>query len=96
MYNQYNKNKTDDLGGQKSEEVGDFYIPIGAILVELDCPNNLARIESNNSHIIGPDSNNRISVYAIEVIMTLEKTTQGYAVGFGQARKDSVYPGGQS
>ena len=72
MYNRYNKNKTDDIGGRKSEEGGNFNIPIGAILVELDCPNNLARIESNNSHIIGPDSNNRISVYAIEVITDVE------------------------
>jgi hypothetical protein len=69
MYNLYNKNKTDDLVG-KSEEGIDFYIPIGAILVELqDCPNNLAGIESNNIHVIGSDSNNRISVYAIEVLM---------------------------
>jgi hypothetical protein len=30
------------------------------------------RIESNNIHVIGSDSNNRISVYAIEVITTLE------------------------
>jgi hypothetical protein len=68
MYNLYIKNRTDDLGG-KSEEVMDFYIPIGVILVELqDCPNNLAGIGSNNIHVIGPDSNNRISVYAIEVL----------------------------
>jgi hypothetical protein len=58
MYNLYNKNRTDDLGG-KSEEGVDFYIPIGAILVELqDCSNKLTGIESNNSHIIGPDSCN--------------------------------------
>lgn len=77
MYNLYNKNKTDDLGGRKPEEGMDFYIPIGALLVELqDCPNNLTGIESNNSHIIGPDFNNRISVYAIEVIITLEGETK--------------------
>jgi hypothetical protein len=69
MYNQYYKNKTDDLVRQKFEQGVDFYIPIGAILVELqDCPNNLAGIESNNIHVIGSDSNNRISVYAIEVL----------------------------
>jgi hypothetical protein len=45
MYNLYNKNRTDDLGG-KSEEGVDFYIPIGTILVELqDCPNNLKGID---------------------------------------------------
>jgi hypothetical protein len=69
MYNLYNKNKTDDLGERKPEEGIDFYIPIGSLLVELqDCPNNLAGIESNNIHVIGSDSNNRIIVYAIEVL----------------------------
>jgi hypothetical protein len=64
MYNRYNKNKTDDLGGQqKSEEGTDFYIPIGAILVDLDCPKNIVGIEP-----IGPDFNNRICVCAIEVL----------------------------
>ncbi|MGA9155012.1 MAG: hypothetical protein WBZ36_30885 [Candidatus Nitrosopolaris sp.] len=54
MYNLYNKNKTDDLG-EKSEEGVDFYIPIGAILVELqDCPNNMSGIESNNVHLLAP------------------------------------------
>jgi hypothetical protein len=72
MNNLYNKNRTDDLGG-KSEEAVDFYTPIGVILVELrDCPNNLAGIESNNIHVTGFDSNNRISVYAIKVLTTLE------------------------
>jgi hypothetical protein len=58
MYNLYNKNKTDDLKvQQRSEEGVDFYVPIGAILVELqDCPNNLAGIGSNNIHVIGFDS----------------------------------------
>jgi len=56
MYNLYNKNKTDNLGG-KSEEGVDFYIPIGALLVELqDCLNDLTGRESDNSHVIGPDS----------------------------------------
>jgi hypothetical protein len=54
MYNLYNKKETDNLGG-KSEEGVDFYIPIGALLVELqDCPNNLAG--SDDIHVIGPDS----------------------------------------
>jgi hypothetical protein len=45
MHNQYTKNRTDDLGEQMSEEGVDFYIPIGALLVELqDCPNNLTGI----------------------------------------------------
>jgi len=73
MYNLYNKNKTDDIVGKSGEGI-DFYIPIGAILVELqDCPNNLARIESNKSHIIGFHSNRRVGVYAIQVIPTLLK-----------------------
>ena len=60
MYNRYNKNKTDDFGGQqKSEEGMDFYIPIGAILVDLDCPKNIVGIEP-----IGSD------VFAIEVLTT--------------------------
>ena len=68
MYSQYYKNRTDDLGG-KSEEGMDFYIPIGAILVELqDCPNKVAGIRSNNIHFIRSDFNDRISVYAIEVL----------------------------
>jgi hypothetical protein len=55
MYNQYTKNRTDDLGEQMSEEGVDFYIPIGALLVELqDCPNNLTGIESNNVHLLAP------------------------------------------
>ena len=71
MYNQYYKNRTNNLVGQQQSEAVDFYIPIGAILVELqDRPNNLERIESNNIHIIGSDSNNRISVYAISTILT--------------------------
>jgi hypothetical protein len=45
-----------DLGG-KSEEAVDLYIPIGAVLLQLqDCPKNLAGIESNNMHVIGFDS----------------------------------------
>ena len=52
-YNQYYKNKTNDLVGQQQSEVMDFYIPIGAILVELqDCPNNLTGIGSNNVHLL--------------------------------------------
>ena len=52
MYNLYNKNKTNDLVGQQQSEVMDFYIPIGAVLLQLqDCPNNLAGIESNNIHV---------------------------------------------
>jgi hypothetical protein len=48
MYNLYNKNRTDDLGRQKFEQGVDFYLPIGAILVELqDCSNKLTGIESN-------------------------------------------------
>jgi hypothetical protein len=61
MYNLYNKNRTDDLVGQQQSEVMDFYIPIGAILIELDCPNNVTEIESNNGHIIGPDSRTAIT-----------------------------------
>lgn len=50
MYNQYIKNKTDDLGRQRFEQRVDFYLPIGAILIELqDCPNNLTGIESNTT-----------------------------------------------
>jgi len=72
MYNLYNKNRTDDLGG-KSDEGVDSYLPIGAILVELqDCSNKLTGIESNSCRIIGSDSNNRFSVYAIEVLTTIE------------------------
>ena len=42
MYNLYNKNKTDDLGGQEGTN---FYIPICAVLVgHQDCPNKLAEI----------------------------------------------------
>jgi hypothetical protein len=49
MYNLYNENKTDDLGGKSNEGV-DFYLPIGAILVELqDCSNKLSGIESNTT-----------------------------------------------
>jgi hypothetical protein len=49
MYNLYNKNRTDGLGG-KSDEGVDFYLPIGAILVELqDCSNKLTGIESNTT-----------------------------------------------
>jgi hypothetical protein len=52
MYNLYNKNRTDGLG-EKSKEGVEFYLPIGAILVELqDCPDNRAGIESNTT--IGP------------------------------------------
>lgn len=54
-YNLYNKNKIDDLEGQKSDEGIDFYIPIGAILIELpDYPNNMSRIESKNVHLLSP------------------------------------------
>jgi hypothetical protein len=43
MLNQYNKNR-------KSDEGVDFYLPIGAILVELqDCTNKLTGIESNTT-----------------------------------------------
>jgi hypothetical protein len=63
MYNLYNKNKTNDLGGQGGTN---FYIPIDAIL--FDCPNHLAGIGSNNIHVIRSDFNDRISVYAIEVL----------------------------
>jgi hypothetical protein len=49
MYNLYNKNKIDGLGGKGV----DFYLPIGAILVELqDCSNKLTGIGSNTT--IGP------------------------------------------
>jgi hypothetical protein len=49
MYNPYSKNKTDGLGGKSDEDV-DFYVPIGAILVELqDCSNKLKGIESNTT-----------------------------------------------
>jgi len=70
MYNLYNnKNRTDDLGGQKLEDGIDFYIPVGAILVELqNCPNNLARIESDNIYVTGSDFNDIISVCTIEVL----------------------------
>jgi hypothetical protein len=47
MYNLYNKNETDGLRGKSNEGV-DFYLPIGAILVELqDCSNNITGIESD-------------------------------------------------
>jgi hypothetical protein len=53
MYNLYNKNKTDDLVGREGTN---FYIPIDAVLVELqDCPNKLAGIGSNNIRVIGSD-----------------------------------------
>jgi hypothetical protein len=66
MYNLYNKNKTNDLVGREGTN---FYIPIDAVLVELqDCPNKLAGIGSNNIHVIRSDFNDRISVYAIEVL----------------------------
>ena len=65
MYNLYNKNKTNDLVGQKATN---FYIPIDAVVSFQDCPNKLAGIGSNNIHVIGSDFNDRISVYAIEVL----------------------------
>jgi hypothetical protein len=66
MYNGYNKNKTNDLVGREGTN---FYIPIDAVLVELqDCPNKLAGIGSNNIRVIGSDFNDRISGYAIEVL----------------------------
>jgi hypothetical protein len=47
MYN--NKNETDGLGGKCNYGI-DFYLPIGAILVELqDCPNKLTGIKSNTT-----------------------------------------------
>ena len=68
MNNLHNKNRTDsDLGG-KSEEADDFYIPIGAILVELDCPNNLAGIELLMIAVLFDPIPTTESVHAIEVI----------------------------
>jgi hypothetical protein len=66
MYNLYDKNKTNDLVGREGTN---FYIPIDAVLVELqDCPNKLAGIGSNNIRVIGSDFNDRISGYRIEVL----------------------------
>lgn len=48
MYNKYKKNRTDDIAGQQKFEYGaDFYIPIGAILVNLDCC-----IEKHNNEMV--------------------------------------------
>jgi hypothetical protein len=49
MYNLYIKNRTDDLGRQKSKEDVDFYLPIGAILIELQDCSNITGIESNTT-----------------------------------------------
>ena len=49
MYNLYNKNRTDDLGSQKSKEGVDFYLPIGAILVELQDCSNITGLESDTT-----------------------------------------------
>ncbi len=53
MYNQYNKNNDDLLTWSKFRQEMNYYIPIGAILVELqDCPNTKEKHEGELALVV--------------------------------------------